>query len=217
MSPLYHDKFKEKKDKLVPGPGSYEHVDRAMRTAPNYGFGTSQQRANPELGSKGVSTEIKYNPEHTTTKNKSPKYKFGTSVRKGMETKSKVPGAGNYTLKSQAFPEGFRFHMGQKVNELSKLDVPGSGSYNVDQRAIRKSASSFTMGIKLKNSLDLNKQKLPGPGTYDSLNEKVKNAAPKFAFGTSKRAEITGPNKLQTPGPGDYKLPGKIGYIPTYV
>lgn len=24
MSPLYHDKFKEKKDKLVPGPGTYE-------------------------------------------------------------------------------------------------------------------------------------------------------------------------------------------------
>jgi hypothetical protein len=24
MSPLYHDKFKEKRDKLVPGPGTYD-------------------------------------------------------------------------------------------------------------------------------------------------------------------------------------------------
>lgn len=41
MSPLYHDKFKEKRDKLVPGPGNYEFENKALRTAPNYGFGTS--------------------------------------------------------------------------------------------------------------------------------------------------------------------------------
>lgn len=34
MSPLYHDKFKEKNDKLVPGPGQYDFEKQAMKTAP---------------------------------------------------------------------------------------------------------------------------------------------------------------------------------------
>lgn len=41
MSPKFSvDQFKEKKDKLVPGPGQYEFHLRAMKTAPNYGFGS---------------------------------------------------------------------------------------------------------------------------------------------------------------------------------
>lgn len=47
MSPKFVDKFKEKKDKLVPGPGQYEFDLKAMKTAPNYAFGTSQQRLDP--------------------------------------------------------------------------------------------------------------------------------------------------------------------------
>ena len=62
MSPLYHDKFKEKRDKLVPGPGSYDFQNKAMKTAPNYGFGTSI-RASQAMGTKGITTEIKYSPE----------------------------------------------------------------------------------------------------------------------------------------------------------
>ena len=72
MSPLYHDKFKEKKDKSIPGPGQYEFENRAMKTAPNWGFGTASQRTSAALGSKGIYTEIKYNPAPETTKSKSP-------------------------------------------------------------------------------------------------------------------------------------------------
>lgn len=41
MSPKYFDKFKDKRDKLVPGPGQYEFHLKAMKTAPKFGIGTS--------------------------------------------------------------------------------------------------------------------------------------------------------------------------------
>jgi len=72
--------------------------------------------------------------------------------------KEKVPGAGNYDIKSQAFTNKSRFHMGIKLHELTKLNVPGSGSYNTENSAIKKSASAFSMGTKLKGgALDQNK------------------------------------------------------------
>lgn len=43
MSPMYRDKFKEKKDKLVPGPGQYDGTADLKQAAPRYGFGTSQR------------------------------------------------------------------------------------------------------------------------------------------------------------------------------
>ena len=119
MSPLYHDKFKEKRDKLVPGPGQYEFQNKALKTAPNYGFGTSQ-RGNNQNGTKGINTEIKYDPEPTKTKSKSPEYRFGSQQRKMFDDrKSKeIPAAGHYNMKSKAFEEGkHRFHMGIKLKD----------------------------------------------------------------------------------------------------
>jgi len=118
MSPLYHDKFKDKRDKLVPGPGQYEFDNKALKTAPNWGFGTGQ-RVDQKLGTKGISTEIKYNPEPEKTKNKSPNFKFGSDVRKMYEDKAKVPAPGNYTIKSMAFneKERSRFHMGARLGD----------------------------------------------------------------------------------------------------
>ena len=43
MSPKFKDIYKDKNDKLVPGPGSYEFHCRALRTAPNWGIGTSKR------------------------------------------------------------------------------------------------------------------------------------------------------------------------------
>lgn len=42
-----------------------------------------------------------------------------------------VPGAGTYEIKSKAIEGQGRFAMGIKLNEPSKLNVPGSGSYNL--------------------------------------------------------------------------------------
>ena len=87
MSPLYHDKHKEKVDRSTPGPGSYGFENRAMKTAPNYGFGKEKQRAAVELGSKGVTTEMRYDPVPDATKGKLPAYGFGTDKRRTYEDK----------------------------------------------------------------------------------------------------------------------------------
>ena len=192
MSPLYHDKFKERKDKLVPGPGQYEFENKCLKTAPNWGFGSSQ-RAEAKLGSKGINTEIKYDPVPEKTKSRSPNYRFGSDVRKMYEDKSKVPAPGNYTIKSMAFDdkERSRFHMGAKIEDQKKLNVPGSGTYNPTESITKKASSSFSMGLKLKGSLEPQTNvNVPGPGSYQQNRETLKQAAPKFGFGTSKRPDV---------------------------
>lgn len=68
------------------------------------------------------------------------------------------------------------------------------------------------MKQKLGSALiDVN-NKNPGPGNYEaSLNNKT--AAPKFGFGSSTRNDL---KKLNTPGPGAYKLNSSVGDVPAY-
>ena len=124
-----------------------------------------------------------------------------------------MPAPGNYTIKSVAFEEKSRFHMGIKLHDMKKLEVPGSGTYEPNDSITKKASSSFSMGIKLKGSLEQPNVVVPGPGTYAQNTETLKTAAPKFGFGSSKRPDITGGNKLKTPGPGEYKLPSRIGNV----
>jgi len=214
MSPLYHDKFKERRDKLVPGPGQYEFQNKALKTAPNYGFGTSQ-RGNNSIGTKGITTEIKYDPEPKNTKSKSPQYRFGSQQRKMFDDRNSksIPAAGHYTIKSKAFEDKSRFHMGSKLKDQSTLQVPGSGTYNPSQTFTKKSAANYSMGIKLKSDLTQSVVNVPGAGSYNNNAEAFKTKAPQFGFGSSKRPDITGNKKMQTPGPGNYKLNSKIGNV----
>jgi hypothetical protein len=124
-----------------------------------------------------------------------------------------VPAPGNYNIKSQAFDKANRFHMGIKLQDQKKLEVPGAGTYQPTDTVTKKTAAKFSMGIKLKGSLSQNMQNVPGPGQYVNNAENMKTAAPKFGFGSSKRPDITGNKKLQTPGPGEYKLPTKISNL----
>ena len=199
MSPLYHDKFKEKNDRLVPGPGTYEALHSGLKTAPNYGFGTSL-RASPNIGTKGVKTEIKYDPESKSVKTRSPNYRFGSDKRKMYDDRhsKEVPAPGHYMHKSAAFDETkSHFYMGIRLSEQKTLVVPGSGTYDPDDSFAKKTASSFSMGIKLRGSLDpQTNTKVPGPGNYAQDTQKLKPSAPMFAFGTSKRPDITGGPKM---------------------
>lgn len=218
MSPMHKDNHKEKHDKLVPGPGQYEFHLKAMKTAPNYGFGTEKRKAPGNTISKGVTTEPGgYNPATTFTKNKSPDYKFGSDVRRMFDDKKMKanPGAGTYEIKSKAFEEKSKFHMGIKLHEQSKLVVPGAGTYEPDPSPIKNKASAYSMGAKLKSDL-IKSAEVPGPGTYVNAGEKFKQSAPSFGFGSSKRPDIGGNTKFQTPGPGNYKVPSKIADVPNY-
>lgn len=221
MSPKFPvDQFKDKRDKLVPGPGQYDFHLRAMKTAPNYGFG-SEKRPGPTTGvTKGITTEPGgYNPNQSFTKSRSPNYRMGTDTRKMFDDKKMgaVPGAGSYQIKSAAFndKEKSKFHMGIKLKEQSKLVVPGAGTYEPDPVKVKKNSPNFSMGMKLKSDL-IKSAEVPGPGTYVNSGEKMKQSAPSFGFGTSKRPDITGGSKLQTPGPGNYKLPSKVGDVAAY-
>lgn len=69
------------------------------------------------------------------------------------------------------------------------------------------------MGIKLKGSLSQSVNNVPGPGQYVNNSHEMKTSAPKFGFGSSKRPDITGGKKMQTPGPGNYMLQSKIGNV----
>ena len=124
-----------------------------------------------------------------------PSFGFGTDHRRTYETKHVTPGAGSYEIKSKAIEAKGRFHMGIKLNEPSKLNVPGSGSYNPETSATKQSSSAFSMGVKLKGALEPNKFSVPGPGQYTNSAEKLKSAAPQFGFGTSKRPDVTGNKK----------------------
>lgn len=76
MSPKYFDTFKAKKDKLNPGPGTYEFHTKAMKTAPNYGIGTSQRMDLSKADkSKGIETDPgAYDPSNKFTKTASPNF-----------------------------------------------------------------------------------------------------------------------------------------------
>ena len=41
-----------------------------------------------------------------------------------------IPAPGKYEIKSKAFEEKSRFHMGIKLSAQRTLEVPGSGTYN---------------------------------------------------------------------------------------
>lgn len=70
------------------------------------------------------------------------------------------------------------------------------------------------MGSKLGSAIVDTKNKGPGPGSYES-HLKDKKDAPKFGFGSSKRPEL-GKKKDNVPGPGDYRVPTKVGDVPNY-
>lgn len=131
------------------------------------------------------------------------------------DRKSKeVPAPGNYTIKSAAFEDKSRFHMGIKLQDQKKLNVPGPGTFNPNDTFTKRSSANFSMGIKLKGSLEpQTTTSVPGPGQYVNNSQNMKTSAPKFGFGSSKRPDITGGKKMQTPGPGNYMLPSKIGNV----
>lgn len=123
-----------------------------------------------------------------------------------------IPAPGKYEIKSKAFEEKSRFHMGIKLSAQRTLEVPGSGTYNPSQTFTKQASANYSMGAKLGSSLSQSVKAVPGPGQYANNAEAFKQAAPRFGFGTSKRPEI-GATKSPTPGPGNYKLQSKLGNV----
>ena len=128
-----------------------------------------------------------------------------------------VPAPGNYAIKSMAFneKERSRFAMGNKLNESKTMQTPGPGAHNPEPIMVKKRSANYSMGLKLKSEFE-NSPLVPGPGNYDGAARDMKRSSPKFGFGTSKRPEM-GASKNQTPGPGNYKVPAKIGNVADFM
>lgn len=156
-----------------------------------------------------------YNLTRHTIGNNGNKWGFGSEVRKGLMSKSLSPGPGAYTTKSVAFDiEKPRFFMGEKIKDLKNhTQVPGPQQYDPNYKSSKKGMPSYPMGIKLGSSLGKGTIG-PGPGNYQfTLSNKKK--APQFGFGSSTRDSGTG-IKLNSPGPGAYRLKSSIGDVPDY-
>lgn len=208
------DPFVDKKRKLVPGPGNYEPKDSTKKAAPQYKMGT-------ELRDKKIKDNFPssdtYNPKDTFTKTASSAFGFGTENRNVFKDEKRVkaiPGPGNYDLKSAAFQtDKPRFHIGQKLNDLSKMETPAPSAYSPEAKPTQKKEPSFSMGIKLKNEI-AKKDNVPGPGQYTNKGEALKKSPPKFGFGTSSREQIA--SKTVTPGPGSYKINTTVSDVAAY-
>ena len=70
--------------------------------------------------------------------------------------------------------------------------------------------------MKLGSSLTSLTGYVPGPGNYNLNNQINKKEAPKYGFGSSTRENASGNKKLNTPGPGSYKLISTIGDVPAH-
>jgi len=77
-----------------------------MKTAPNYGIGTSQRIDPSRLSkTKGIETDAGlYDPQNKFTKTAAPNYRFGSQQRKMYDDKmsKKIPAPGHYTISKGA-------------------------------------------------------------------------------------------------------------------
>ena len=138
-------------------------------------------------------------------------------LNKGTE---KVPGAGSYVIPSTLSGPKIGMHARTDlVDKDRKKNIPGPGQYDLQNspgvgKSIR--AAAYSMGSSMRADMASTNKTVPAPGHYEMNNNAVKTSAPKFGFGSSKRPDITGGKKMQTPGPGNYKLPSKIGNVSAF-
>lgn len=204
------------------GPFSYSRSFADKKSEPSFSMG---KKLESSLVNKTtiVPAPVAYQPDITHTKFKYPEYKFGSAKRGASYDARKaalVPAPGSYQLRSAAFAnlEKPRFHMGQRIDfdDTKKFihSVPGPGSHDPTFQPTRTRSPVYSMGATLK-SLKNSTHFVPGPGQYVNSAEKLRTTSPSFGFGSSKRPDL-GATKMQTPGPGAYKLPAKIGDVPDF-
>ena len=208
-------------EKNTPGPGAYREskINFYKKKPPYTKLGKSKRlleflkiNTNPGPGQYSSLEGEKY------TKNKSPSWKMGTSIRKSLsQSDISFPGVGKYTIAGTPGANSPKFSMRIK-GFLSKFqkDVPGPGQYEIKGNSIYNRAPSWKMGIDLRDS-ELKKtikEDFPGPGKYDSFIDKSNSIKYKYKFGIKKRFSV---RKLDDyPGPGAYHIPCSFDDVTNY-
>lgn len=131
----------------------------------------------------------------------------------GTENNSKFPGPGQYAIKNY-IGQGPKIVMASRPKEdkLGNVHLPGPGAYQPNLSAIIEKPFASGLGYGKRNNQDLAKLANPGPGSY-AINRDHKDG-PKYGFGKSKRSEEK--KQGDSPGPGNYQIPGSIGEVPAF-
>ncbi|CDW81826.1 UNKNOWN [Stylonychia lemnae] len=136
-----------------------------------------------------------------------------------------VPGPGQYQIPGIVGNEASKYTMRPKTVSMSDLNYkgqPGPGSYEPKPALNDK---GYYYVSKFKNSMATSidpptKKSVPGPGQYEfnqGMNQQGSYFVSKFMSSMCRthyhadRSTLLG-QKLQTPGPGNYRLPSDFGY-----
>ena len=128
----------------------------------------SKYNENPGPGS--------YQPDIKSARTGSQTFRMGQSSRKSEfltnKSMNELPGPGNYNNSNyKEFGKGVpSVKIGVRTKDLSKLDVPGPGSYDFKDNNLTKPASSQSVRFNTTKRGDIVKKEdvdKPGPGNYN--------------------------------------------------
>jgi Sperm-tail PG-rich repeat len=140
----------------------------------------------------------------------SPNYKMGTSVREKYYLKDKykhdLPASNIYNpnyekTRSKAPATGLGY--GERSVMSKTFASPGPGTYQ-SPTSIGE-GPTYILGARFELSYEHKKDmEMPSPFQYKPNFDALSKTQSVFSIGKAKRAEITGPRRLNVPGPGTY-------------
>ncbi|KAL4449215.1 hypothetical protein ABPG74_015597 [Tetrahymena malaccensis] len=205
------DKFKSS----VPGPGTYDITVNLRK--PTIRMGASLRTGLVMSDTPGPGSYLSTNFSRDDTLKeinaKQPQNRgLGFSRRPDLVPNIKTPGPGNYDIPS-SLGQSPHAKISANVNKGKwkvQQEVPGPGSYNINQSSIDLSKGAKIKGKHNKIESSIN---FPGPGSYDVS---FLSQSPKFAFTQQKRSKQD-IRQLFEPSPGQYEIAGSIGNLPSYL
>lgn len=172
------------KNTQSPGPGTYEIAKSQI--GPKWGFGSDERNQyfinnSPGPGTYDIHIEQKSGY---------------TMAKKFLENSSDyVPGPGAYDTSLRTKSPQWTMGRESKAQMIIRNNVPGPGSYNVED--VRPHSLAPKMGSSEKSPQKVT-EKAPGPGAYEIPNRAVEG--PQFSIkGRDEKS-----NKNNLPGPGQY-------------
>ena len=95
----------------------------------------------------------------------------------------------------------FGFGTSSRLLNAGKQQVPDPASYNVNDKIMKKTASSWGMGYGTKVDFVKNSHNIPGPGSYEYQTHTTEGKK----YGMGIKSEMMKTKKEESPGPGAYK------------
>ena len=144
---------------------------------------------------------------YNITKNKStlPSYSIGKSKRTFFSSKNENPGVGTYKIRKEENSSP-KYSIGKKINiNDEKEKSPGPIYFP------KSNNKNLKYSISGKEKSKKNYNETPAPNYYN--NEKMNNnkkKSPSWKFSSSERDNDIKQSNKNFPGPGSYKIRGKI-------